>query len=231
MRIGVVGDFNPVYLSQQATNDALDHSIARSGARFEYEWIPTAAISDQFEQIVTTYQGFWIAPGVPESVSGVMQIVKYAREHDVPLIGTCGGFQTIILEYAANVLMLEDAGHEEFTPDANTLVINKLTCSLVGQQGEVFIKRPSIVSRIYNEASTLEQFRCSFGLNPDYAAAIHHSGLHIVGTDAEGKPRIVEHAGHPWFIGTLFVPQLSSTPEKPHCLVDAFIDCVMNKPS
>nr|WP_181909524.1 hypothetical protein [Paenibacillus taihuensis] len=203
----------------------MNHSIASSGAQIEYEWIPTAAITEQLAAITDTYRGFWIAPGVLESISGVLQIIQYARENNVPLIGTCGGFQTIMLEYAQNKLMLEEADHEEFNPDATTLVINKLTCSLLGQQGEVFIKSPSLVSGIYDHAaSTVEQFRCSYGLNPEYEAAIHHSGLKIVGADAEGKPRIAELSGHRFFIGTLFVPQLSSTPEKPHCLVNAFVE-------
>ncbi|NGM84197.1 hypothetical protein G5B47_17430 [Paenibacillus sp. 7124] len=229
MKIGIVGDFNPVYLSQQATNDALNHSIKKIGVPIEYEWIPTASIPEQLDTINKTYNGFWIAPGIPESVGGVLQIIRYAREHNVPLIGTCGGFQNIILEYAKNKLMLEDADHEELNPDASKLVISKLTCSLVGQKGEVFIKSPSMISDIYQKQTIVEQFRCSYGLNPEFEAPIHEAGLKIVGTDVEGRPRMVELTGHTFFIGTLFVPQLSSTQENPHCLVDSFIEHVSNQ--
>ncbi|MCA1296356.1 hypothetical protein LBW89_25430 [Paenibacillus sp. alder61] len=229
MKIGVIGDFNPIYLSQQATNDAINHSIKKLGVQIVYEWIPTASIPEQLETIKKSYKGFWIAPGIPDSVGGVLQIIRYAREHNVPLIGTCGGFQNIILEYAKNKLMLEEADHEELNPDASKLVISKLTCSLVGQKGEVFIKSPSLVSNIYRETTIIEQFRCSYGLNPEFEAPINETGLEIVGTDAEGRPRIVELTGHKFFIGTLFVPQLNSTQESPHCLVDAFIEHMSNQ--
>ncbi|MBW7475314.1 hypothetical protein K0T92_11195 [Paenibacillus oenotherae] len=228
MRIGIIGDFNPVYLSQQATNEALIHSIAGMGVQMEFDWIPTASIAEQLDTITTTYHGFWIAPGIPESVEGVLQIISYAREHDVPLIGTCGGFQHMIVEYAKNKLKLADADHEELNPDASQLVISKLTCSLVGQKGEVFIKSPSLVADIYRQPITIEQFRCSYGLNPEFEAQIDEAGLKIAGTDAEGRPRIVELPDHPFFVGTLFVPQLSSTPDHPHCLVDAFIKHVIH---
>lgn len=223
MKIGIVGDYNPGYPSQQATNEALTHSIKKNKAPMEYDWIPTASIPEQLDTIKKNYKGFWIAPGVPESVSGVLQIINYAREHNIPLIGTCGGFQNIILEYAKNKLRIDDADHEERNPDASRLVISKLTCSLVGQKGEVHIKSPSMVSNMYQKQTVIEQFRCSYGLNPEYEAPIHEAGLSIVGTDIEGRPRIVELQGHPFFIGTLFVPQLSSTEENPHCLIDSFI--------
>ncbi|MFF2089400.1 hypothetical protein [Paenibacillus sp. NPDC058174] len=223
MKIGVIGDFNPVYLSQQTTNDALDHSIHKTGAQIGYDWIPTVTIAEQLDAIKSNYQGFWIAPGIPESAVGVLQIIRYARENNVPLIGTCGGFQHIILEFAKNKLMLEDAEHEEINPDASNPVVSKLVCSLVGQTGEVFIKQSSFVSTLYRGTAVIEQFRCSYGLNPDFEAAIDEAGLTIVGTDAEGRPRIVELTGHPFFVGTLFVPQLSSTLEHPHCLINAFI--------
>jgi CTP synthase (UTP-ammonia lyase) len=74
--------------------------------------------------------------------------------------------------------------------------------------------------------TAIEQFRCSYGLNPEYEEQINEAGLKIVGTDVEGKPRIVELTGHKFFIGTLFVPQLSSTQANPHYLVDSFIEYV-----
>jgi CTP synthase (UTP-ammonia lyase) len=226
LKIGIVGDFNPAYPSQQATADACMHSIKRLGVQLEHDWIATASISEQLDTIAETYSGFWIAPGLPESADGVLQLIRYAREHNVPLLGTCGGFQNMIVEFAQNKLMMKAAGHEERNPEASELVISKLACSLVGQKGEVFIQSPSLAFDIYQTATAIEQFRCSYGLNPQYAAHIHEAGLKIVGTDAEGKPRMVELPEHKFFIGTLFVPQLSSTPDNPHCLVNSFIEHV-----
>jgi CTP synthase (UTP-ammonia lyase) len=224
MKIGIVGDYNPDYLSQQATNDALIHSSEKLGIRIEHEWIPTASIPEQMDEIIKTYKGFWIAPGSPESVDGVLHIIQYSREHNIPLLGTCGGFQNILIEYARNKLMITEAEHEEQDPNASILVISKLTCSLVGQKGEIIIKNPSKVFGIYQKPKVIEQFRCNYGLNPEYQTQIGESGLRIVGADTLGNPRIIEIPEHKFFIGTLFVPQLSSTQEYPHCLVNSIIE-------
>src|SRR4051794_26938435 len=125
MRIGIVGDYNPDYQSQQATNDALIHSSEKLGIRIEQEWIPTALIPEQMVKLIKTYKGFWIAPGSPESIYGVLCIIQYSREHNIPLLGTCGGFQNILIEYARNKLMIEEAEHEEQDPNASKLVVSK----------------------------------------------------------------------------------------------------------
>jgi len=226
LKLGIVGDYSPKYPSQQATNEALIHSIEKTGIPIEYEWLPTASISERMDAITQTYSGFWIAPGSPESALGCMQIIQYCREQNVPLLGTCGGFQNILIEYARNKLMIEDAEHEERDPHSPKLFISQLACSLVGQQGEIIINHSSKVFGIYQAASTIEQFRCNYGLNPKYQSLIEESGLKIVGRDTIGEPRIIELPEHKFFIGTLFVPQLSSTYEAPHCLVNSFIEQV-----
>lgn len=226
MKIGIVGDYNQDSPSQKATNEAIIHSLKKNDIHIEYEWIPTLSISKQMEEITKNYGGFWIAPGSPESISGVLQVIQYSREQNIPLIGTCGGFQNILLEYARNKLMIEDAEHEEQNPNASKLFISKLTCSLVGQQGEITINNSSKVFGIYQKINVIEKFRCNYGLNPEYQMLIEESGLRVVGTDSLGKPRIIEIPEHKFFVGTLFVPQLSSTAEKPHCLISSFIEHV-----
>lgn len=229
MKIGIVGDFSPEYPSQIATNNALMHSSSKLGISIEYEWIPTATISQQINTIKTSYLGYWIGPGYPDSVDGVLKIIQFARENNIPLLGTCGGFQYIIMEYAKNKLMLENAGHEERDPHASKMIISKLACSLVGQTGEVIINKPSNIFDIYQEEKINEQFRCNYGLNPEYEKLIHEAGLRIVGTDSENNPRAIEIPEHKFFIGTLFVPQLSSTVDSPHCIIDTFITTVLKE--
>jgi CTP synthase (UTP-ammonia lyase) len=228
LKVGIVGDFSPEYPSQISTNNALLHSARKLGLSVEYEWIPTATISKLMDTIKETYQGFWIGPGFPDSMEGVLSIVQFARENNVPLLGTCGGFQYIIMEYVRNKMMLENAGHEERDPHSNQLIISKLACSLVGQKGEVIVKKSSRIFEIYQVENVIEQFRCNYGLSPEYEKQIHEAGLRIVGTDSKGNPRIIELPEHKFFIGTLFVPQLSSTSDSTHCIVDEFITIVFN---
>ena len=224
LNIGIVGDRVPGSLPQQATEDALVHSALRMGIRMQYEWIATTIIRSDYERIIRSFDSFWIAPGFQTDPDGVVRIVRFARENGKPLLGTCGGFQSILIEYARNVLRIEDAAHEEHDPTADNAIVHKLTCSLFGQEGTVSIREGSKAARIYRTLETAEQFRCHYGLNPAYMNRFEYAGLHTAGCDVNGEPRIVELAAHPFFIGTLFVPQLRSTPEATHCLVDSLLE-------
>jgi len=220
MKIGIVGDYNPAYPSQKATQEALNHSAARLGAEVALEWIPSSGAAEK----CPLYDGLWIAPGVPESIDGVLDAIQYAREQRIPLLGTCSGFQYMVMEYAKNLLKLEDVGHEERTPSAGNLLINKLECSLAGQRGAVRLHKDSKVYGIYRSEETTEEFRCHYGLNAAYLPALVRAGLRISGTDEQGEPRVIEYPEHPFYIGTLYVPQLRSAPGFTHCLIDAFMD-------
>ncbi len=149
--------------------------------------------------------------------------IRTARERRTPLIGTCGGFQHIILEYARNVLGIADAQHEESEPGAANLVISRLSCSLVGRTMTIQLQPDSLIARAYGRTTVQEQYHCNFGVNPDYVAKLRASTLRIVGSDDEGVVRAVELPGHPFFVGTLFLPQLSSSASAPHPLVTALL--------
>jgi CTP synthase (UTP-ammonia lyase) len=81
---------------------------------------------------------------------------------------------------------------------------------------------------MYQRAVVQEQYYCQFGLNPAYQATIHEGGLRIVGFDDDREARIVELPDHPFFVGTLFVPPLTSTPERPHPLIVAYLQAAMD---
>jgi CTP synthase (UTP-ammonia lyase) len=118
---------------------------------------------------------------------------------------------------------MEGAEHEESSPDASTLLINKLVCSLVGQTRDVQIVPGTFVHRIYQCETATEQFTCNYGLNPEYHDQISASGLKISGWDSDGEVRIVELAGHRFYIATLFLPQLSSSEGAPHPILLAYL--------
>jgi CTP synthase (UTP-ammonia lyase) len=122
---------------------------------------------------------------------------------------------------------MEDAEHEESAPNASNLLISKLSCSLVGLTQQVKLKPGSLAHQIYQTGAVAEQFRCNYGLNPNYQAEISRSGLQIAGLDLEGEVRIVELPRHRFFMATLFLPQLSSTPERPHPLILAYLKAAM----
>lgn len=121
------------------------------------------------------------------------------------------------------MLGLRDAAHQESTPDGSTLVISKLACSLVGQVQAIHITPGTRAHQAYEKDAVVEQFRCSYGLNPLYRDAIDSGPLRVVGVDANREVRIVELPEHRFYIATLFLPQLSSSPEQPHPLTLAYL--------
>jgi CTP synthase (UTP-ammonia lyase) len=228
IKLGIMGDFDASNPTHIANNEALDHAAKKFNKPFHYEWVGSERIEPEFETIISSYDGFLIAPGSPyKSMTGVLKIIEYARTHQIPTLGTCGGFQHMIIEFARNVLGITDAEHAETNPYASKLVINPLTCSLKGQTLEIeIIQKGSLVYSIFNTSTITENYYCNFGLNPEYQEQIHQAGFSMVASDKHKEARIVELKGHPFFIGTLFVPQANSSFEKPHPIVTALLNAI-----
>lgn len=229
-RIAIIGEYTPDFRPHRATNEALAHVLASGHYSLDYHWISTQGIENQFEQITAQYQGYWIAPGSPyQDMQGALRIIGHTRLKHIPTLGTCGGYQHMVIEFARNVLGLADAQHAEYNPYASQLLVKPLSCALKGQKLAVeVIDQGSQVSKILGKKVIEEEYYCDFGLNPAYQQKIHEAGFRIVGSDVHQEARILELEGHPFFIATLFVPQVNSSPEMPHPLVRAFVEKVCN---
>ena len=225
VRIIVVGDFNPGNESHTATNEALGHCSTALGLQVEPEWVGTEKLLGAgLAAHLTAANGIWIAPASPyRSMEGALSAIRLGRLNNIPLLGTCGGFQHIILEYARNVLGFMDAQHEETDPQASRLFISRLACSLVGRRMIISLEPGSRVAHAYGLSRVQEEYHCNFGVNPQYVEVLRSGNLRVVGSDSEGLVRAVELSGHPFFVGTLFLPQLRSTPSNPHPLITAFV--------
>jgi len=122
-----------------------------------------------------------------------------------------------------NVLGIADADHEQTSLEGTHLVISKLACSLESTSQEVQVVSGTLAHRAYGASTVMEQFNCSYGLNPAYRAQLERSAMCISGVDAAGEARIIELPGHPFFLGTLYLPQLSSRRGAPHPLIAAYL--------
>jgi CTP synthase (UTP-ammonia lyase) len=131
------------------------------------------------------------------------------------------------VEYARNVLGIADAEHEESSPRSPTLVISKLTCSLVGKTQKIAITPDSIAHRAYKGKEVMEQFFCNYGLNPAFRDQINKSKLNVTGVDSEGEARVVELSDHPFSVATLFLPQVASSPGTPHPLIVSYLEAAV----
>jgi CTP synthase (UTP-ammonia lyase) len=224
VHIGIVGDFDASRPTHTATSEAIAHAAGVLAVDADARWLSTASLPELPAREIEALAGFVVAPGSPyRSIDGTLRAIMYARENGVPLLGTCGGFQHVVLEFARNVLGLAEAHHAEYEPRGSQLVIEPLACSLSGQRAAVSLEAGSKVASFYGAELVTEEYRCSFGLAAGYESALQQSGLRVSGRDANGEPRVVELAGHPFFVATLFVPQLSSKTVYPHPLLRAFV--------
>lgn len=93
----------------------------------------------------------------------------------------------------------------------------------MGKTQTIQITPGSFAHQAYQDEQVTEQFTCNFGLNPRFRGKIENSSFPITGNDLNGEVRIVEKTDHPFYMATLFQPQLSSTPEHPHPIVTAYL--------
>jgi CTP synthase (UTP-ammonia lyase) len=218
-RIGLIGDFNPAVAAHRAIPPAL--ASAAANCVVESEWLPTTDLAEDGTARLAQFDGLWCVPASPyRSMPGALSAIRYAREKGVPFLGTCGGFQHAIIEYARTVMGQSAADHAETSPQAQDLVITPLACSLVGQTGTVRLLAGSRAAAIYGCEQATERYHCSFGVNPKWQERFAGTALRITGVDDEGSARVIELADHPFYTATLFQPELN--PVQPHPIILAF---------
>jgi len=222
--IALVGDYNERVIAHTAIPRALELASASLDAKVTWSWVETTAISSDANNLAE-FTAIWVVPGSPYmNLDGALTAIRFAREMRRPLLGTCGGFQHALIEYARNVCSVHDATHAEINPDGNSLVCTSLLCSLVGKTGHISFSPGSQLYTIFKGHEPNEEYHCNYGLNPEWKTRLEMAGLHFTGFDTEGQVRAFELNTHPFFIGTLFQPERSALHGQQHPLIKAFIE-------
>jgi CTP synthase (UTP-ammonia lyase) len=236
VRIGILGDFNPEFRSHHATPDSLQHAAHKLDLKVESEWIPTPSlIGSDAEKTLESFDALWAAPGSPyKSFDGMLKGIEFARRRDWPFLGTCGGFQYVLIEFARNVLGIADADSAENNSGSKNIVIYPVACAVPDRKGnapklsgmvpEIRLRPGSYLQSFYGKKEIVtEEFFCNFEVNPEYEWCAMEAGFPVVARGSQGEIRAIESPAHRFFIATLFQPQLSSTEKNPHPLVMAFV--------
>lgn len=218
-RIALVGDRSPNVVSHTRLPLILDALAERDRLVLDAYWIPSE--DAEAEDAVRGFDAVWVLPGSPyRSEAGVLTAIRTARVEGIPFLGTCGGFQHALLEYARDVCGLTRVAHAENDPDAADLLIEPLGCSLVGHEAVVTIDPGSLAESVIGSERTVERYFCSYGPSRHLDTLRTH-GLRFSGHDEDGHVRIAELPGHPFFLATLFQPELSGDGTRPHPVVRA----------
>jgi CTP synthase (UTP-ammonia lyase) len=231
LTVGMIGDQLPEYKrAQHAAVEMIARAAAALGVEADVRWLATPTLeAPDAEALLAEADALWASPGSPYlSLEGALKGIRFARERGWPLLGSCAGFQHIVLEYARNVMGIADAAHQEYEPDAPTLLLTALVCPVATKVLKINLQPDSFPARVYGRTEIEEYYYCNFGINPEFQRAVDEAGLKVVGTDQDGEPRVLQLPDQRFYVATLFVPGASLTEgvvemEGPHPLVEAFL--------
>jgi CTP synthase (UTP-ammonia lyase) len=235
VRIAILGDYNPQSPTLPAIEKSLQHAAAMLSIVVEAQWLPTPSLIEPgAPKVLETFDGIFAAPGSPyQSFDGMLKGIEFARRHDWPFLGTCGGFQYALIECARNILGIKDADSAENNSGSKNIIIYPVACAvpdrkkdapkLSGAIPEIRLRPGSYLQSFYTQDTVTEEFFCNFEVNPDFEWAAMEAGFPVVARGPKGEIRAIESPTHRFFIATLFQPQLTSQPKKPHPVILAFV--------
>lgn len=221
MKIALVGDYDRDVLAHRVIPEALAASATALATPLEPQWIHSSEVD---QAALAQVDALWCVPlspyAEPEAVIGA---IRYARETELPFLGTCAGYQHALLEYARNVLGFAHADSAEDNPQTSMPLISALACRLADEEERVLLQRGSRLAQIYQSETVVEQYNCGFGFNPDYRSIFVDSSLHFSAFDESGEPRAFELEGHRFFFATAFQPERSALHGLTHPLITALL--------
>jgi CTP synthase (UTP-ammonia lyase) len=216
-KLALVGDRSPSVRAHTRIPLLIDALRRRDGLVLDPYWIPSTQAVD-----LDGFDGIWVVPGSPyEDAERVIAAVTCARERGIPFLGTCGGFQHAIIELARNLAHIENAHHAEYGTGESDVIV-ELECSLVGHEGPIQYTPGTLIAEIAGVDRSFERYHCAYGIAGGYIAPLEAAGVVFGAHDQDGAPRALELAGHPFFLGTLFQPELAGDGTRAHPVIRAF---------
>lgn len=223
LNIALVGDHDPHITAHRAIPLALELAGTHTGHAIRLQWLATSLITDN--AVLEDFDGVWCVPGSPyQNEAGALQAIRFAREQRRPFLGTCGGFQHAVLEYARHVMGWVDAVHGETSPEAERALLTPLSCALVETIDSLQFEAGSLIANAYGRQTAFEGYHCRFGVNPDFEKDLLSQRLHAVARDSAGDLRAVELQDHPFFVATLFQPERAALEGRVPPLVRGFVE-------
>ncbi|GAB3288605.1 glutamine amidotransferase-related protein [Parasphingorhabdus pacifica] len=220
-RLALVGD---QYNHEEPSHPRIEKLMPELGVAAE--WVPTTDITGATD--FSVFDGVWVVPGGPyRAQQGVHRAIRFARESGTPFLGTCGGFFSTVLEQAQNVLELPEVADlgDDLRPIEH--VILPSACSTdTGHRVRLRVRPDSRLSTVYGQAEEVEELlQCQDGIVQEFMDRATQGGrVRFCAWDPTGSPRASEISDHPFFVGCLFQPELSSTADAVHPILAAFLD-------
>jgi CTP synthase (UTP-ammonia lyase) len=223
IRIGLIGDRDDAVKAHRAIPLVLAQASRAVDRPVDPVWLATADLARD-PSTARRCHALWSVPATPYTDgAAAIAAIRWARESGVPFLGTCGGYQHALLEFARHVLGLTGATTVEEHPGAELTLIGRLSCDLVEARGRIRLDPGSRLAAICGTLELEETYHCRFGFDPRHRERFAGSALRIVGEDQAGEPRAFEVSGHPFFVGTAFQPERTGLEGRTHPIVTAFV--------
>jgi CTP synthase len=230
VRIGVIGKYVDLPDAYLSVVEALRHAGFHHGAKVEIEWVQAATVPDLLERDgLRGFDGLIIPGGFGErGVEGKIAAARYAREHELPLLGLCLGLQVMIIEIARSLAGMEGANSREFEATTRFPVVDLMDDQVdVSDKGgtmrlgsyDARLLPGSQVAEAYGDVVVSERHRHRYEVNPRYRGKLEEAGLVCSGMSPDGRlVEFIELPGHPYWVGTQAHPEFKSRPDQPHPL-------------
>lgn len=234
LKIAIIGnDFNSSHPVFTRVPQALDEAAAVVDVGLSQQVFPTDEFSKSTDALKAC-AGIFVVPSPFRNLEGLYNCAQFAREKQRPWLAVCGGTQYALVEFGRNVLNLPDCDHVEHEPDCSVKFVNFLPDPYrVPNDGPlksfpIDIRPGTRAASIYSTTCVDEMFFANYMLDPAYYDRVTASGLVFSGTfDDNVTPCLVEIREHPFFMGALFQPQITSSSEAPHPLICAFLEAAI----
>jgi CTP synthase len=236
VKIAVVGKYTDYADSYKSVQESLIHGGIANDVGVDIHWLSSDDFTapDRAAELLAGYHGLLVPGGFGvRGVDGMVEAIRHARVSGLPFFGICLGMQTAIIEFARNVLGIEDSHSSEFAPECDNAVISLMESQQhVTDMGGTMrlgayparLSRGSKTADVYGVAEISERHRHRYEVSNRFREQFIEHGLRLTGLSPDGNlVEIIEYPQHPWFIGCQFHPELKSRPTRPHPLFAGFI--------
>jgi len=246
--VAMVGKYMELLDAYKSLNESLIHAGIHTKTKVNVKYINAEDVETQGISLIEDADAILVPGGFGErGLEGKLMAVKYARENKIPYLGICLGMQSVVIEFARNVLGLKDANSTEFSKETKNPVIGLIT-EWVTNEGDVQqrdeasdlggtmrlggqecrLVADSKARDIYGEDVIVERHRHRFEVNNNYVDQLQQAGLKIGGWSADDSlVEMVELEDHPWFVACQFHPEFTSTPRDGHKLFTSYIEAAL----
>lgn len=237
IEIALVGKYVELHDAYISVAEALKHAGYKYNTKVNINWIDSENLESDnvnLKEIFKNSKGILVPGGFgTRGTDGKIKAINYARTNKIPFLGICLGMQLAVIEFAQNILKLEDATSTEFDPVCKNPVIDLMADQkAVSNMGgtlrlgnyECTLVPNTLASKIYKEDKILERHRHRYEFNNKYKEQLEDKGMIFSGiNEANNLVEIIELKDHPHFIASQFHPEFKSRPTRPHPLFDSFI--------